>query len=427
MRPALSISNLSKRYQIGARQSGGYRTLRESIMGAIAAPINRLRSWGKQSAAEGSARVQGDVLWALRDVGFEINPGEAVGIIGQNGAGKSTLLKLLSRITEPTSGRMEIRGRLGGLLEVGTGFHPELTGRENIYLNGSILGMTQREIARKFDDIVDFAEIAEFIDTPVKRYSSGMYVRLGFAVAAHMVLDVLLIDEVLAVGDYRFQRKCLEYAKSLRNRAATVLIVSHNMFSIKSMCERVIYLSQGSVKHDGSPEKGIALYENDGQLTAARWAADQVGTNPAQFPIRATRVESLDEDGAPKTLFDHGERMRLRIQFQAKERIANPNVIVAFIRSDNVVCCNFTTQMDGVLVPPIEGSNTVELLTPPLKLVAEMYTIQVLVRDAITDRLYCAQTGCTFHVRHEYFNTHYGVFHEAAEWSCREATEPCAP
>ena len=212
MQSAIKVENLSKSYRLGARRTVHYRTLRETIMEATADSWRRFiqhTGRGNGDGASEKANRSADDFWALKDVSFEVEPGEVVGIVGRNGAGKSTLLKILSRITEPTSGRCEFRGRIGSLLEVGTGFHQELTGRENIYLNGSILGMSRREIARRFDEIVDFSEIEEFLDTPVKRYSSGMYVRLAFAVAAHLNPEILLVDEVLAVGDQRFQKKCL--------------------------------------------------------------------------------------------------------------------------------------------------------------------------------------------------------------------------
>jgi lipopolysaccharide transport system ATP-binding protein len=221
---AIRVDNLGKRYRIGARQKQP-NTLRERIENLVASPFDYLRSTLRGPSEE-------EILWALKDVSFEIQQGDVVGIIGRNGAGKSTLLKILSRITEPTSGRAEVNGRVGSLLEVGTGFHPELTGRENIYLNGAILGMRKAEIDRQFDEIVDFAEIEKFIDTPVKRYSSGMYVRLAFAVAAHLEPEILLVDEVLAVGDAAFQKKCLGKIGDVAREGRTVLFVSHNMAAI---------------------------------------------------------------------------------------------------------------------------------------------------------------------------------------------------
>ncbi|RME47458.1 MAG: ABC transporter ATP-binding protein, partial [Chloroflexi bacterium] len=249
---AIRVEHLSKRYRIGQLHRP-HDTLRDSIADFGL----RIADWLSRRANPKS-KIQNsksdDTIWALRDVSFEVKRGEVVGIIGRNGAGKSTLLKILSRITEPTSGRAEIHGRVGSLLEVGTGFHPELTGRENIYLNGAILGMRKREIDRKFDEIVAFAEIEKFIDTPVKRYSSGMYVRLAFAVAAHLEPEILLVDEVLAVGDAAFQKKCLGKMGDVAKEGRTVLFVSHNMAAITSLCQRAIWLEEGKIKEDGSAE-----------------------------------------------------------------------------------------------------------------------------------------------------------------------------
>ena len=233
---------------------GGYRTLRESIANTMLAPWRK-----RKSPSSGTATEHGDksVLTALNDVSFDIQPGEVVGLIGRNGAGKSTLLKVLSQIVEPTSGRAVIRGRIGSLLEVGTGFHNELTGRENIYLNGSILGMSRKEIQGKFDDIVGFAEMDRFLDTPVKRYSSGMYVRLAFAVAAHLDLEILLVDEVLAVGDLDFQKKCLQRMGTIAKGGRTVVFVSHNLGIIHRLCNRAILLRKGTVQSDGAVERVV--------------------------------------------------------------------------------------------------------------------------------------------------------------------------
>lgn len=247
MKPAIRIDNLSKQYRIGSRSSGGYRTLRETIMETAAAPWRRLRQLARRQAAPAA-----DFIWALKDVSLEIKPGAVVGVIGRNGAGKTTLLKILSRITEPTSGRVEVRGRLGSLLEVGTGFHHELTGRENVFLNGAILGMKRQEIVRKFDEIVAFSEIEKFIDTPVKRYSSGMYVRLAFAVAAHLEPDILLVDEVLAVGDITFQKKCLAKMHEVAHSGRTVLLVSHNTATVLQICQEAIFLSAGQLAAHGT-------------------------------------------------------------------------------------------------------------------------------------------------------------------------------
>ncbi len=249
---AIRVDHLTKLYRIGAKEHAP-RNLRQTARSLVAAPFDYLRRMSRPPTEE-------ETLWALRDVSFEVKPGEVVGIIGRNGAGKSTLLKILSRITEPTSGRAEIHGRVGSLLEVGTGFHPELTGRENIYLNGAILGMKRVEIDRKFDEIVAFAEIERFLDTPVKRYSSGMYVRLAFAVAAHLQPEILLVDEVLAVGDIEFQKKCIGKMEKIAQEGRTVAVVSHSMSTVKALCSRAILLERGMIRAIGPVDAVVAEY-----------------------------------------------------------------------------------------------------------------------------------------------------------------------
>lgn len=251
---AIRVENLSKVYKIG--QMASYKTLREAIAGASINPLRLLR----RSKTDGTLGSNSDRIWALKDVSFEVKKGEVIGIIGPNGSGKSTLLKILSRITTPTEGRVEVHGRVGSLLEVGTGFHPELTGRENVYLNGAILGMTKREIEDKFDEIVDFSGIERFIDTPLKRYSSGMTVRLAFAVAAHFDPEILLVDEVLAVGDAEFQKKCLGKMSNVAKEGRTVLFVSHNMAAIENLCNKCILLYVGKIRRFGLTSEVISYY-----------------------------------------------------------------------------------------------------------------------------------------------------------------------
>lgn len=250
MKPIITVEGVSKRYTIGKKES--YGSLRDEVMDAVTSPFRRLL--GGERAAEDPH------VWALKDVSFEVFKGDVLGIIGRNGAGKSTLLKILSRITEPTTGRIEMRGRIASLLEVGTGFHPELTGRENIFMNGALLGMTSREIRSKFDEIVAFSEIEKFLDTPVKRYSSGMYVRLAFAVAAHLEPEILIIDEVLAVGDSLFQKKCVDRMLEVSKRGRTVLFVSHNFSAVRALCGKGILLEQGRMSFSGSVDDVIDYY-----------------------------------------------------------------------------------------------------------------------------------------------------------------------
>jgi len=290
MKPIVRATTLGKQYTIGTREAA-YDTLRESITQAVRAPIRRLRS--------GNGKRNVDTIWALKDVNFDVQPGEVVGIIGSNGAGKSTLLKVLSRITEPTTGRVELYGRVASLLEVGTGFHPELTGRENIYLNGAILGMKKTEINTKFNRIVDFSELERFLDTPVKRYSSGMYMRLAFAVASHLEPEILIVDEVLAVGDAQFQKKCLGKMSDVASEGRTVLFVSHNMIAIQSLCKRALWLEGGAIADDGGAGTVVRNYlsHSFGNKSSEEEVWPDIETAPGNDSVRLHRVQvrSLDE------------------------------------------------------------------------------------------------------------------------------------
>lgn len=281
---AIRVEKLGKRYQIGARREK-YLTLRESLVQAVGAPIRRLRNNGE--------RPSDSHIWALKDVSLEIKQGQVVGVIGRNGAGKSTLLRILSRITEPSEGWAEIRGRVGSLLGIDTGFHQELTGRENIYLSGAILGMKKRQIDRKFDEIVDFAEVDRFLDTPVKRYSSGMYIRLAFAVAAHLEPEILLVDEVLAVGDVAFQEKCLGRMGEVAREGRTVLFVSHHLDAIQTLCPQCLLLVQGRLVAEGDSRTVVAKYLSTG-VSIDEWVAKEHGSglgNPYFDPLRFCIVD----------------------------------------------------------------------------------------------------------------------------------------
>jgi lipopolysaccharide transport system ATP-binding protein len=290
--------NLGKQYRIGRRQR--YRTLRDSIAATASAPIRWLRR-RKSGNGAGSAASR---IWALRDVAFEVRRGDVVGVIGRNGAGKSTLLKVLSQITEPTTGEVEIRGRVGSLLEVGAGFHPELTGRENVFLNGAVLGMKRAEIVRKFDEIIAFAEVEQFIDTPVKRYSSGMYMRLAFAVAAHLEPEILIVDEVLAVGDAEFQKKCLGKMGQVARGGRTVLFVSHNMHAIKALCNRGLVLHQGQVVLDGTAAEGVAKYLDQGRLTAGSEVRPEARPGSGEWRFLSAAASRTTFDPAEPKDFD---------------------------------------------------------------------------------------------------------------------------
>ncbi|MGD0237326.1 MAG: ABC transporter ATP-binding protein [Syntrophorhabdales bacterium] len=326
---AIKVENLSKLYRISAREKK-HDTFSAVLASWVKSPITNYRRLHRlthfnENASAHSLGVAAqpppfsentDLIWALNDVSFEVMQGEIVGIIGRNGAGKSTLLKILSHITEPTSGRATIQGRIASLLEVGTGFHPELTGRENIYLNGTILGMTKIEVDKKFDEIVDFAEVEKFIDTPVKHYSSGMYVRLAFAVAAHLEPEILLVDEVLAVGDAAFQKKCLGKMEDVALEGRTVLFVSHNMQAVQSLCMRAFQLETGQVVGDGAPEEVVSNYLRDasGLGSEVIWS-EQEGPSNSEVTLTAIRVCS--EDGNTTGIFSSNKNLSIELEFTA--------------------------------------------------------------------------------------------------------------
>lgn len=307
---AIRVEGLSKQYRIGLRER--YKTLRDALSDALTAPFRALANL-RQSADGG--QPPNNFIWALKDVSFEIKRGEVVGIIGRNGAGKSTLLKILSRITEPTEGEARIRGRVGSLLEVGTGFSQELTGRENIYLNGAILGMRKSEIDRKFDEIVAFAEVERFIDTPVKHYSSGMYLRLAFAVAAHLEPEILLVDEVLAVGDAEFQKKCLGKMNDVAKQGRTVLFVSHSMPSITMLCNRALLLSSGVLVEDGEAGKVVSHYLASGlsHAQSVQWETWQDAPGSELVRLRSVRV--LNRGGEQAATFGMDEPIFIELTY----------------------------------------------------------------------------------------------------------------
>jgi lipopolysaccharide transport system ATP-binding protein len=314
---AIQMNGIGKQYHIGGPQKA-YNRLGEQLVDTLTAPVRRVRNLFKNRAA-GVAELE-DTIWALKDVSLEVDHGEVIGIIGGNGAGKSTMLKILSRITEPTEGYADIYGRIGSLLEVGTGFHPELTGRENVYLNGAILGMTKKEIERKFPEIVEFAEIGKFMNTPVKHYSSGMYVRLAFSVAAHLDPEILLVDEVLAVGDVAFQKKCLGKMGDVAKRGRTVLFVSHNMGIIQALCERGIYLKEGRIAADGSIMEVVGKYLNSLERLTDKSLLDRTDRT-GWGKVRLTNVEITDGRNPPSNILKSGGPARF--EFEVSGMLAN--------------------------------------------------------------------------------------------------------
>ena len=331
---AIRVEGMGKRYRIGSGPTEPYGSLRDSLMRSVKAPLRRLRG-------EGGGSAQRDV-WALKDVSFEVKHGEAVGIIGRNGAGKSTLLKLLSRITEPTAGKAEVYGRVGSLLEVGTGFHPELTGRENIYLNGAVMGMSRADIRRRFDEIVDFSGVETYLDTPVKRYSSGMYMRLAFAVAAHLEPEVLVVDEVLAVGDVEFQKKCLGKMGAVARSGRTVLFVSHNMGATSQLCQTGVVLDQGRQIFRGPVISAIQQYLSP---------QDGASHNYRHFvpddskPLQVLEVSTRSGTGDLRERFDIAECIRIYISYRVTEELRGANLLFILSRNGTEIFCTFDTDI----------------------------------------------------------------------------------
>jgi lipopolysaccharide transport system ATP-binding protein len=352
----ISVKNLGKRYQLGRKRSREDSGLRHVLEEAVRAPMSWIRGQRKP-------RTSAD-FWALKDISCEIREGEVVGIIGRNGAGKSTFLKILSRITEPTRGRIEIRGRVASLLEVGTGFHQELTGRENIFLNGAILGMTRAEIKRKFDEIVAFAEVEEFLDTPVKRYSSGMYVRLAFAVAAHLEPEILVIDEVLAVGDAQFQKKCLGKMGEVSRGGRTVLFVSHNMGAISMLCDRTIVLHAGSVIFDGPTDAGIRRYTLESEAMCEA-KVDLAARTVERYGVKdhacLQSLELVNDEGAPTVTFNMGQKAVFRLLIDIKRPSNDFEIGVTICNFQGIAVNQLVSGWEGLHSIPEKGLHLIEV------------------------------------------------------------------
>jgi len=399
MPAAIRIEQLGKQYRIGGKPER-YRSLRDTIVNVAKAPFQRLSSVLRGQSSVLSANT----FWALHDVSFEIQPGEVVGIIGRNGAGKSTLLKILSRITEPTVGYADIWGRVGALLEVGTGFHSELTGRENIYLNGAILGMSRREIDRKFDEIVAFSEIEQFIDTMVKHYSSGMYMRLAFAVAAHLEPEILLIDEVLAVGDLEFQKKCLGKMQDVSRLGRTVVFVSHNMSAITRLCSRAVLLDRGRVVAMGPTSSVVAEYVFKGYGTLAKRRWQDESRAPGDETIRLLAVRAHDPAGIVQESFDIRQPIAIEIEYKVTKPgmrfttcfdVINESGVVLFLSHENpgwtdaerpVGTHRSTCWIPGNFLA--EGTFNIDVAfwgftTPPSGVIEENGAISVTVHDPL--------------------------------------------
>lgn len=353
---AINVEKLGKKYRIGGRQEG-YGTLRDALATAAQLPLQMLANRGR--------RIHPKEIWALRDISFEVKSGEVLGIIGRNGAGKSTLLKILSRITYPTIGRAEIYGRVGSLLEVGTGFHPELTGRENIYLNGAVLGMKKVEIQRKFDEIVEFAEIAQFLDTPVKRYSSGMYMRLAFAIAAHLEPEILIVDEVLAVGDAAFQKKCLGKMENVAREGRTVLFVSHNLPAIQSLCDRVIHLKHGKLVDQGSPSRIVRSYLEDVMSSSNNQLEQRVDrSGDGSAKLVSLEIESTDPDKVIRS----GSRLKMTVGYTSDLPVTRPQFLITILDQMDIGIYLLHNDFVGGLPETLPPCGSVICLTDPINL-----------------------------------------------------------
>ncbi len=314
----ITVENLGKKYSIGHQKQGEYQTFRDTLSHGVRSIYQRLR----HPFSPNSEKVDTEDFWALKNITFHVNQGDRIGIIGRNGAGKSTLLKILSRITHPTTGTVYIKGRVASLLEVGTGFHPELTGRENIFLNGAILGMTKNDIKMRFDEIVAFAEIRKFLDTPVKRYSSGMYVRLAFSVAAHLEPEILLIDEVLSVGDIVFQRKCLGKMNNASGEGRTVIFVSHNMSAIQSLCSKAIHLKNGVCLYNGPVNQAVEHYISQGYQNESGEILFEKGDKQFDTPeIMIQRIALYDQNESIRSVYSQSEAIRVLIDYKVKRKL----------------------------------------------------------------------------------------------------------
>ena len=378
---AIRAEGLGKSYRIDHEASPRYWTLRESITSIAFRPLRR---------TSGSTR---ETIWALRDVSFDVKRGEALGIIGRNGAGKSTLLKILSRITRPTTGRAEVYGRIGSLLEVGTGFHPELTGRENIFLNGAILGMSRREIQQRFDEIVAFAETERFLDTPVKRYSSGMYMRLAFAVAAHLQTDILVVDEVLSVGDTAFQQKCLGKMEDVAGQGRTVLFVSHNMAAITQLCTRTLLLDAGSIQTEGSPDRVIARYLGSGNQEGRAdlsMRKGPVGSGGAVFEW--AEVRNSDDEICQD--FSIGDDVRVAFGLRLAPTLPRSRILLSIRAADGTPVALVATEDSGFVLRNDRASWGISVDFEDIRLYPGSYHITLWATDSTDAEEYDRVEDC---------------------------------
>ena len=412
----ITVENLSKRYRIGKALSNSDN--RTSFLSLISSPFNYLTTTLRAASED-------EILWALRDVSFEVEQGEVIGLVGKNGAGKSTLLKVLSRITEPTSGRAIINGRVGSLLEVGTGFHPELTGRENIYLSGAILGMKRDEITRKFEEIVEFSETGRFLDTPVKRYSSGMYVRLAFAVAAHLEPEVLLIDEVLAVGDAAFQNKCLGKMGDIATKGRTILFVSHNMVAIQNLCHRAMLIQDGRVRRIGATNEIVSDYLGSSlsSITERKW--DDHLSAPGNEKVRLHRVAIRPTFGSPNDPITMGMPCEVEVEYWNLVPNANIHVSLHFYTENQIVAFTSSSYESPNISADIKLNPSLYKSTchvPRNLLNAGIYKINVMIIRNTVKNVFRMEDALIFEILElgersgAWYGKEPGIFRPLLEW-----------
>lgn len=384
MTHSLKIQGLSKRYRLGRTQRD--QMLRERLVEMVKRPFGGMR--------------ETESIWALRDVSFDADEGEVIGIIGRNGAGKSTLLKILSKITYPTSGEVKVNGRVASLLEVGTGFHDELTGRENIYLNGSILGMRKREVEERFDAIVEFSGVEQFIDTQIKHYSSGMRLRLGFAVAAHLEPDVLIVDEVLAVGDAGFQKKCIQAMEGLRKTGRTVLFVSHNLAAVENLCSRGIWIDTGKIRMDGEAKEVIMAYMSTfAGEQASRFDLSGTENRMGSGEVRYTRLEYLSPDGTPCAIIRSGDGLVLRFHYRAEKTISDPSFGVQLFTEMGTLITECGPWIQGIHIPKVgPGDGYIDLAIESLNLIPGRYSFSLWITGQGGKPVYDGDVRASFEV-----------------------------
>lgn len=380
MPPTVCFEQVYKRYRLGAHQT----SFREML-------VNRADKVIKRSTLK---PAQGKDLWALYDVSFQLEKGHALGLIGPNGAGKTTVLKILARITRPTTGTIDIQGRVAALIELGAGFHPDLTGRENVFLNGAILGLSRKEVTRNFDRIVAFSGLEKFIDTPVKRYSSGMYVRLGFSVAAHVEPDVLLVDEVLSVGDAQFRQRCAQRIAELRRMGTTIVFVAHNLYLVKSVCDMAVYMNAGRVQEHGDVIQAINGYETWLRRQQVRLAGDPSGSDDLQLSpsihLGQVKIRSLKETGTGPLCYN--DPVEILIPFQVKQPVRQPELVLRIIRADGTTCCMIRTSDYGHKLAGLEGEGVISLAIDPLQLSGGAYVLEAKLTLGSMDGLPLAQS-----------------------------------